>query len=534
VEINIEDGRKTLEESGKAASASTLVISDDNDFLERENELEDQIAAKSAELEAKTILADNLKEELGILKERENGLALLNKDLSAELSELRSRVERIDFEKREQHITIDSLNDENRALKTQMENLQKKVVELSAQKEKESEVLDVEKQKQTDDKMRKMMAEFDPSSLMDEQEQNIRSNMIKLANQSKDSKPPTDVIEIESEHYELLEGRVTIKDNQSQIQHLNIELETLQKEVKNENERANELESKFYELEGEYQQLLERTIEDDELLANQENVKLIADLKQKLELYFNNKSCLQEAQNEQLLRTITRKDDEIKNLKSIIEEHMQKNDALKQGFEKLQEEPEINDLRAKMSAQIQDFDTMKKKLLRELQARCEKVIQLEISLDQTRLQYQNILNTTNTSLHIKKMTFLERNLEALTGVQKELVGQNSELKKALVVSQRKLELKIDRIKDLESLLETTTKDFEMKVGKLEEDVLGLKSKLKENLVSNSWVQSSKIAKPLRGGLDFNQEKDVFNPDKLSSPRSLTSKRSSWYISLLKK
>jgi kinesin family protein 5 len=41
----------------------------------------------------------------------------------------------------------------------------------------------------------------------------------------------------------------------------------------------------------------------------------------------------------------------------------------------------------------------------------QKVVELEISLDETREQYNNVLRTSNNRAQQKKMMFLERNLE---------------------------------------------------------------------------------------------------------------------------
>jgi hypothetical protein len=121
--------------------------------------------------------------------------------------------------------------------------------------------------------------------------------------------------------------------------------------------------------------------------------------------------------------------------------------------------------------QFAEFEVMKKSLMRDLQNRCErvtivhfhvdnrpctnklsKVVELEISLDETREQYNNVLRTSNNRAQQKKMAFLERNLEQLTVVQRQLVEQNSQLKKEAAIAERKLATRTERIRNLESLL----------------------------------------------------------------------------------
>lgn len=74
-----------------------------------------------------------------------------------------------------------------------------------------------------------------------------------------------------------------------------------------------------------------------------------------------------------------------------------------------------------MSEQLSYFEVMKKGLMRDLQSRCEKVVELEISLEESREQYNQILKTSNNKAQQKKMAFLERNLEQLTAVQKQVI-----------------------------------------------------------------------------------------------------------------
>ena len=132
-----------------------------------------------------------------------------------------------------------------------------------------------------------------------------------------------------------------------------------------------------------------------------------------------------------------------------------------------------------MAQQLAEFDTMKKKLMRDLQNRCEKVVELEISLDETREQvcksdclilyltdqYNNVLKTNSSRGQQQKMTFLERSLEQLTNVQKQLVEQNTSLKKELSVADRKLSTRNERIQVLESMLQETQSRFEGMIKK---------------------------------------------------------------------
>ena len=49
-----------------------------------------------------------------------------------------------------------------------------------------------------------------------------------------------------------------------------------------------------------------------------------------------------------------------------------------------------------------------------------QVVELEIQLDEIREQYNNVIRNSNSKAQQKKMAFLERNLEQLTLVQKQV------------------------------------------------------------------------------------------------------------------
>ena len=51
-----------------------------------------------------------------------------------------------------------------------------------------------------------------------------------------------------------------------------------------------------------------------------------------------------------------------------------------------------------------------------------QVVELEIQLDEIREQYNNVIRNSNSKAQQKKMAFLERNLEQLTLVQKQVSG----------------------------------------------------------------------------------------------------------------
>lgn len=160
---------------------------------------------------------------------------------------------------------------------------------------------------------------------------------------------------------------------------------------------------------------------------------------------------------------------------------------------------------------MQDFDRLKKSLMRDLQNRCEKVVELEISLDETRDQYAKVLKSNNSKSLQKKMTFLERNLEQLTSVQKQLVDQNAALKKNYDSVEKKIDVRNKRIADLEKLLQElsdklkkTQEIHEKEIAEMNEKAESLQAK--HNALQTSFTfGDGRIAKPLRGGQEHIEE-----------------------------
>jgi kinesin family member 5 len=235
-----------------------------------------------------------------------------------------------------------------------------------------------------------------------------------------------------------------------------------------------------------------------------------------------------------------------------------------------------------LQQQIAEFDAMKKSLMRDLQNRCERVsssvdsfiagtylfdqvVELEISLDETREQYNNVLRTSNNRAQQKKMAFLERNLEQLTVVQRQLVEQNGQLKKEVAIAERKLIARNDRISSLESLLQdsqekltaanhrfvpnfprpflgsranTPSPRFEAQLTAVKERLEAAKAGSTRGLgsptsnASFAFGGGSKIAKPLRGGQTIN---DIAAVPTLASLQAQDSgmpsqgKRTSWFF-----
>ncbi|KAJ3330044.1 hypothetical protein HDU76_006540 [Blyttiomyces sp. JEL0837] len=532
--------------------APPIVDDEREEFLKRENDLADQLQEAQMSIKTKQGTIDTLTEELTFLKSKDSELATENKELSANVNELKVQLEKIAFENKESVIVVDSLKEANGELSKEIEQLKRQLVELqSTAKPAEAEPNSLEdKEKKKLEKMAQMMAELDPSGFVTDKEKQLRETIAKLAHMKENSRPPSSTEEIAAQHIELIEAKTQLAQQDQIIDELTMKLRIAQEESSHLKKKKDELDSKVSSLESEYQELLEKTIHEEEQNGGQDLASTIQDIKSRLELQFTAKKDSQEKEIEELRSTLSRREQDIATLTSQLNDAQKVTAELKQAAESAKasqvngtsvdskKDEELEKMRKTMAQQLGEFDAMKKKLMRDLQNRCERVVELEFSLEETKDQYNNILKNSNSRAQQQKMAFLERNLEQLTNVQKQLVEQNSTLKKELAVAERKLVARNERIQNLETLLQDTQTKLELQNQKFEAQLASMREKLQEARSANpqpsSWLYSSRIAKPLRGGGANPVAGEGDDISIATSEADAANKRSSWYVSLLKK
>ncbi|RGB39797.1 hypothetical protein C1646_619819 [Rhizophagus diaphanus] len=122
---------------------------------------------------------------------------------------------------------------------------------------------------------------------------------------------------------------------------------------------------------------------------------------------------------------------------------------------------------------------MKKDFIRDIQNSCEKAVELELSLDETREKYNNVLRNSNNKAQQKKIAFLESNLEQLTGVKKQLIEQNSSLEREVVIAERKVLARNERIQALEALLQDAQEKLTTQNQKFEAQLQAVRERLEQ-------------------------------------------------------
>lgn len=498
---------------GDRSSTPSIVLERDEreEFLRRENELQDQVTEREWQLSATERALKEARNELVSIKENGLQAGRANEKLSGEVNELQMQLERIAFEGKEATITMDGFKEANTELTAELDDVKQQLLDARMSAKETTAGLDEKKQKKME-RMAQMMAGFEMGGdTLSDNENKIRKCIDKT----------------EDLHNTSLAGEMVAPDDLEELKARLIEAQGIVRQADlsmsatgeldgNDGHKHNSLEERLSSLEQEYEDALQRNLSDAD----------VEEVKNKLsDLYISQRET--QVHNVQGMKDdLARKEKEILQLRAHVEDS--------HSGAKTTNGATANPVSSKtVQQQIADFDVMKKSLMRDLQNRCERVVELEISLDETREQYNNVLRSSNNRAQQKKMAFLERNLEQLTHVQRQLVEQNGSLKKEVAIAERKLMARNERIMSLETLLSDSQEKLtaanhrfvpwspvadresnRLPVFRFEAQLTAVKERLEaaklgstRGLASSTNVSSgfnfggagSRIAKPLRGG-----------------------------------
>lgn len=403
----------------RAATPSLSLDRDEKEeFLKRENELQDQLAEKERSLEAVEQQLQAARNELKELRDTHSTTNRANEKLQGETDLLRLQVEKIEFETKEAAITMDSLKEANSELTQELDDVKHQLLDAKMSAKESSALLD-EKEKLKRERMAQMMAGFDlGDGVASPSEIQIREM----------------VQQVESLFEIADSGEVVAPDELRNLKDRLLEVQGLVRQAyitANGSENGAQsavLEQKLAQLQREYQDMLEKNLSESDV----EDVK--RSLYESLSAQQNDEAHSPE-------------------IKEALKRQQEENGRIRSELESLRKQAINGTSGGSLNKQLADFDTIKKSLMRDLQNRCERVVELEISLDSTREQYNAILRSSNSKQQQKKLAFLERNLEQLTMVQRQLVEQNAQLKKEVAIAERKLVARGERIRGLEGLVQ---------------------------------------------------------------------------------
>lgn len=517
--LTTESRAETPAISERSATPIGLERDEREEFLRRENELQDQIAEKESQIVAVEKTLASKTEELTYLKERDSKANRDNEKLTSEVNEFKMQIERLSFESKEAQITMDGLKEANAELTAELDEVKQQLLDVKMSAKETSAVLD-EKEKKKAEKMAKMMAGFDlGGEVFSDNERSVKR-----------------VIDhVDALHQQASAGESIAPDELSAIRLALVETQGIIRQAELSGfdapyndaaaKKREELEERLAAVQQEYEDLLERNLSGAD----------VEEVKQRLEQAYSNRQDANTSLAEDLKKELAAGRNEIEKYKAA-------NDDLQRRI-KAGGAPNGSAMAngKTIQQQITEFDVMKKSLMRDLQNRCERVVELEISLDETREQYNNVLRSSNNRAQQKKMAFLERNLEQLTHVQRQLVEQNGSLKKEVAIAERKLIARNERIQSLESLLQDSQEKltaanhrFEAQLTAVKERLEAAKSGSTRGLGSPTGggfsFGGSRIAKPLRGGGAGDNVAPIPTISGLQNENNAGGKRTSWFFS----
>ena len=495
---------------GDRSSTPSMIMEKDEreEFLRRENELQDQLAEKESQVTRAEESLREAKEELKSLRESNTRTTRESEAMTEKLNKAEMEMQKISFQSREDAITMDSLKEANHELEAELDSVKQQLLDVKMSAKETSAALD-EKDRKKQERMAKMMGGFHlGNDVFSENELKIQQ-VIEQVDSLHQTSSAGEAVAPDA----FVDLRARLLESQGFVRQAELHLNDRSELNEMQDAKRIELEEKLSAVEHDYEDLLERNLTKDD----------VQDVKDTLAKAYSDRREIQSGLVDDLRSEITHKNDELTRLRKSVTE--------------IQSRPQANGAAANgltsktLQQQITDFDIMKKSLMRDLQNRCERVVELEISLDETREQYNNVLRSSNNRQQQKKMAFLERNLEQLTVVQRQLVEQNTSLKKEVAIAERKLIARNERIMSLENLLQDSQekltaanhryvshmahdRTYVDRVNRFEAQLSAVKERLEAAKVSarnlptspmatsggfNFGGAGARIAKPLRGG-----------------------------------
>jgi kinesin family protein 5 len=338
----------------RAGTPSIPLDKDEKDeFLRRENELQDQVAEKESQLAKAEDQLKTAKDELQYYKERDSRANKDNERMTTELNEMKMQVEKIHFEGKEAQITMDGLKEANAELTTELDEIKQQLLDAKMNAKETTAAMDEKKRKKAE-AMAQMMAGFDlGGEVFSDNERSIRT-IIEELDQLYEVSSSGELVAPDA----LQKLRERMVETQGIVRQAELSLTARNEEDNVHDKRREALEARNAALQQSYEELLEGNLSEADIeevksklaeayAARQDgNIELVEDLKLDL---------AKRAEENQKFKL------EIESLQQRI-----KSGAIASGV--------ANGINGKtVQQQIAEFDNMKKSLMRDLQNRCERV-----------------------------------------------------------------------------------------------------------------------------------------------------------------
>lgn len=369
--VSRPDSRLEIE---RASTPSVIDKDERDEFLRRENELQDQLAEKESALSVAEKGYKEVKDELQALREHDSKMSGDNQKMSSEVHDLQMQLDRIKFDMKEDIISMDSLKEANAELTAELDDVKQQLLDARTHSRENGTGLD-DKEKLKRERMAGMLAGFDlGSEPFSDNERGIRKTIEHIDTlQESESITPEDLKELRRK---LLETQGIVRQAEASV---------TQKAEQDEAAllRREALEKQLSKVQAEYEALLEGKLSPDDA----------ADIKARLADSLNARHASEADHLAELSEDVARKTEENKKLAQEIEVLQQR---IKSG-------PAVNGVATNgtpagknVQQQFAEFEVMKKSLMRDLQNRCERVTIVHVHINT-----RHYTNTKSRSLNSK-------------------------------------------------------------------------------------------------------------------------------------
>lgn len=345
------DSRLDIERAG--TPSIPLEKDEKDEFLRRENELQDQVAEKESLLEKANELLKAAREELAYFKERDSKSNKDTERMATELNELKMQIEKLNFEGKEGQITMDGLKDANAELTAELDDVKQQLLDARMNAKETTAAMD-EKKKKKAEAMAQMMAGFDLGGEVFSDNERTLADIIKQLDSLKELSSSGEAIAPDA----IQELREKLVETQGIVRQAELSLNNRNEQDDVHNKRREALEQRLANLQQSYEELCEKNLSDEDKEEIKERLAKAYESRQE-----GNIELVQE-----LKEDLIRKSEKNSELVTEIEALQQriKSGAIANGV--------ANGINGKsVQQQIAEFDNMKKNLMRDLQNRCERV-----------------------------------------------------------------------------------------------------------------------------------------------------------------
>jgi kinesin family protein 5 len=341
----------------RSSTPSQMDKDEKEEFLRRENELQDQLAEKESALGSVETALKEAKEQLALIKDHEKRASHENERLTGINNELRMQMEKITFEAKEEKITMDSIKEANSELTAELDEVKHQLLDVKIAAQENSTLMD-DKERTKRERMATMMAGFDlGGEIFSDNERSLRDGIehIDLL-QDSDKVTPDDLRDVRRK---LLEAQGIVRQAELSVtqRHEQEEAAMLRREA---------LEQRLSAVQSDYEAILEGKLSSADVDA----------IKARLADAYSSKQDGASEHLAELSEDVARKTEENSKLKAENEALQQRLKSSGSAVNGAATNGAVNG--KTVQQQIAEFDAMKKNLMRDLQNRCERVSLLNI------------------------------------------------------------------------------------------------------------------------------------------------------------